>query len=345
LPCRRVPLPPRKLPWEVIETSDLLNVHCVGETGMRIHVLIATYNRAKLLQRAVESVMSARLPSGLHRAVVVVDNGSVDATPDVIAQLASRYGDAFTGLAEARPGKSHALNRGMDSCDGDLVGLIDDDETIGPGWFEAVARAFDNPVVSFAGGPCRPNWESPPPPWISYQRPAILGVVDGGSVERWYGEDYPGVLMGGNAVIRTAALRRVGAWDTSLGRFPTRLGGGEDLDMMLRLVRAGFRGKYLPDMEILHWVPNSRMTKRYFRRWCFDYGSSSARLDRMHPEPVSRVVGVPRYLIGGVVRTTMACMAAVIQGRSSPSSRFDTELGWWSLIGVVWGYWGPRAWD
>ena len=43
---------------------------------------------------------------------------------------------------------------------------------------------------------------------------------------------------------------------------------------------AGFRGVYVPAMQVHHHVPSARLTRRYFRRWWFWKGVSRAALER-----------------------------------------------------------------
>ena len=44
--------------------------------------------------------------------------------------------------------------------------------------------------------------------------------------------------------------------------------------MYLRLLDAGARGQYLPDLLVQHVVHPDRLSKRYFRSWCFWNGAS-----------------------------------------------------------------------
>ena len=72
--------------------------------------------------------------------------GSGKSDPGVLAQRL-RY------LFERRPGRSNALNTGIAACEGDLVGMIDDDEEIDRSWFRAIRAAFERPGLDFIGGP------------------------------------------------------------------------------------------------------------------------------------------------------------------------------------------------
>src|SRR5205823_440469 len=128
-------------------------------------------------------------------------------------------------LFESRQGKSFALNSAIDVTDGDLIGLLDDDEEIDAQWFTTVARAFQDPAITFISGPYLPRWGAPMPSWLPADHPAIIGWVDAGPQVLEYGRNYFGNMMGGNAVVRTAALKQIGGFNTGLGRTGSNLCG------------------------------------------------------------------------------------------------------------------------
>jgi len=87
----------------------------------RVSVLIAVYDGARYLGEAIDSVLGqTRAPD----EVVVVDDGSVDATPEVIAG----YGDRITAIREPHRGNASALNRGLAATSGDYVAFLDADD-------------------------------------------------------------------------------------------------------------------------------------------------------------------------------------------------------------------------
>jgi hypothetical protein len=156
--------------------------------------------------------------------------------------------------------------------------------------------------------------------------------------------DYPGILMGGNAVIRRSALERAGAYSTALNRTGTRLLGCEDEDMYHRLLAQGARGRYVPELMIHHHVPEERLTRRYFRRWCFWRGVSLGVMDRSRPAPVPYLAGVPRHRVGRAARGMLALAAhGAGYARANESERFEHELACWDLAGFFWGRHFHRA--
>lgn len=304
---------------------------------MRLDVLIPTYDRKEMLRRTLESFRAAREPARMEFGVTVVDNNSSDGTRALVEGFADVFGGRLSYLFEGRQGKSHALNSGIAATKGELVGVVDDDEEVDAGWLVRVEEAFADPQVDFVGGPYVPRWGAEPPEWLPEDYPAVIGKVDGGPRVAQYDENFPGMLMGGNCVIRRATLERAGPYATELGRIGGGLLCGEDEDMYRRLLAAGARGFYLPDLVVYHHVPAERLTKRYFRRWCFWRGVSSGMIDRARPEPVAYLAGVPRYLYGRAARGLLASLKGRLGGGRSPARLFSQELPAWDLAGFFYG--------
>ena len=314
--------------------------------SLKLDVLVATYQRPHMLARALESLLDAPAPVGLNVHVTVIDNDHSEATGHVIERYIPRFDGRLAHVSEHRRGKSHALNNGIEHTSGDLIGFIDDDEEVDTGWYTQIVHAFRDERVGFIGGPCLPRWGAVPPAWLPATFRGVIGYVDDGDRVMVFGKDAPGILMGGNAVIRRRVLERAGPFAPQLG--PTgdrRLMSGEDEELFSRLLRADALGLYVPDLKIYHYVPAERLTKRYFRRWCFWHGVSSSVIERLRPSPVRRVGRIPRYVVGSAARG----LAQLVGGARAvdPSRRFASELSMWQLAGFVYGaYWyepEPRA--
>jgi glycosyltransferase involved in cell wall biosynthesis len=299
---------------------------------MTLDVILPTFNREALLARTLDSIHRARVPDGLDVRTLVVDNASTDQTRARVSREMERLGSRVRYLFVETPGKPHALNAGIAVTDGDLIGLIDDDEEIDPGWFECIHDAFADASTDFIGGKVLPRWGAPRPVWMGDGYLGVIGWVDPGPAPRPMNADYPGILMGGNAVIRRRVLEAAGAYSSALNRTGTRLLGCEDEDMYHRLLARGARGQYRPDLIVLHHVPDDRLTKTYFRRWCFWRGVSLGVMDRDRRAPVPYLAGVPRYRIGRAIRALSGMVTA-----ASPSARFEHELAWWDVAGMFWG--------
>lgn len=111
---------------------------------MDITVIIAVRNRAALLPRTLDSVAAqTRLPDRL----VIVNNGSTDSTPEVIADWVKAHpGLAVTTAVELKPGASAARNAGLALAPEDedsYVMFFDSDDIMLPHHIERVSAALE----------------------------------------------------------------------------------------------------------------------------------------------------------------------------------------------------------
>jgi hypothetical protein len=92
---------------------------------MKVSVIIPTYNRADLLERALVSALGQT-----HRPieVVVVDDGSTDHTPEVVR----RFDSGVRYVHSSHGGCGRAKNRGLQVATGELVTILDDDDELLP---------------------------------------------------------------------------------------------------------------------------------------------------------------------------------------------------------------------
>lgn len=103
-----------------------------------IGVVIPTFNRAHTLGRALDSVFAQTLPP---QQVIVVDDGSTDAT----AELLAKYPDVICVRQENR-GVSSARNLGIRHCGCDWIALLDSDDEWLPEKLEVQFEALaENP--------------------------------------------------------------------------------------------------------------------------------------------------------------------------------------------------------
>lgn len=89
-----------------------------------VSVLIPVQDVQAYLLETLESIESQTYD---NLEIVVVDDGSRDATPDVVAKFASRF-PMTTVLLPERKGVCHALNVGLKACSGQYVARIDGDD-------------------------------------------------------------------------------------------------------------------------------------------------------------------------------------------------------------------------
>jgi hypothetical protein len=102
-----------------------------------VSVIIPTYNRAHLIARAVDCVLQQTYP---HCHVIVVDDGSTDATPAILSEYA-RADSRLVIHRQPNQGRTSALNVGFALARAPLVARLDADDVAVPGRLER-QRAF-----------------------------------------------------------------------------------------------------------------------------------------------------------------------------------------------------------
>lgn len=301
---------------------------------MKLTVVIPTFNRAELLRRTLASLAVAERPRGLETCVLVVDNNSSDETRAVVEECREKFELEIRYLFEPRQGKSRALNTAIENASGELLAMIDDDEEVTENWLNAIAEVFLNrwDEVDFIGGRYVPQWETQPPAWLPKQYTGVVGFSNPGEEELPYGSSFKGMMPGGNAVVKLSVLREIGGYNEGLGPVGGNLMGCEDDEMYHRLLDAGKRGFYCPKLNIRHHVPAYRLTKKYFRRWCYGWGASQSVIDAQRTDYSGpRVLGVPRYLYGNAVRDSLRMLRSVL--KHDLNEAFAQELSLWILAG------------
>jgi GT2 family glycosyltransferase len=143
--------------------------------------------------------------------------------------------------------------------------------------------------------------------------------------------------MGGNVVLKRSILEKVGLYTTWLGRTDKGLLTGEDEELYGRLLASGAKGMYLPQMMIYHHITPERLTKSYFRRWCFWRGVSLGLLDRTRKLPVPYLFGIPRWHYRKAVQGMVSTMRHLVVKPQNPARAFAAELGIWDWLGLVYG--------
>jgi GT2 family glycosyltransferase len=285
---------------------------------MRISIIIATFNRAVLLDECLEHLARQRFSEGDE--VIVVDNGSTDSTPAVIARHRRSFPVPLRHLEEGRPGKSAALAPALALAAGEILAFTDDDVNVGDTWLDEVRGAMANGEVALIGGPVVPRWERPAPWWLRlggqedgcWRLAAPLALLDYGPEPLELG---PRTAIGANLAVRHDVIRRIGGFATHLGKVRGTLLSGEDHELCRRVQATGFKTMYWPSAVVHHWVPASRVRMRYVLRWFFWSGVTNALLDEAEGQPAPALFGVPRYLVKRFFAGIAGALAFAARGR------------------------------
>lgn len=248
-----------------------------------VSIIIPVRDRAHRIRTAVASIAEQDWPV---KEIVVIDDGSRDATLQTLHELAATTDVKLLVLAQANSGAAAARNAGVRAAEGEIVVFLDSDDRLLPGALTRFAKTFaDDPALRTVIAGHAKNLERgrrrvrvPPPlsgdPWADF-----AAFLD---------DSRPSVAIGAIAVRRGSALARP---------FPENVRLGEDWVFIAVLMLAG-GAKVLnePSVEIdhraqsLHVSPDATVDE-FLRALEFAYAAAAD--DRRLPALRARMAADP----------------------------------------------------
>lgn len=195
---------------------------------MKISIITITYNSAKTVQRALESVQSQTYKDIEH---VIVDGASTDGTKELIESYAKQHGNV-RWISEKDKGIYNAINKGIALATGDVIGFLHSDDVLySADSIEQIAAAFADPKIDVAYGDLQ---------YCSGEK----------VIRRWRSNPFsPSSLKFGwmpphpTVYVRREVYEQVGEYDEWFHI-------SADYDMMLRIFKSGYQSQYIPEVLV-----------------------------------------------------------------------------------------------
>ncbi len=233
----------------------------------KVSVIVASYNGARTLKACLDSLLRLNYPD---YEVILVDDGSTDATPEMASLYKSvRY------VRQTNHGLSVARNTGLAAATGEIVAFTDSDCRADEDWlYYLVGDLFSSRFAGIGG----PNFL---PPEDSAVAAAVL-VSPGGPAHVMLSDRVAEHIPGCNMVFYKWALEEIGGFD------PIFTKAGDDVDVCWRLQQCGYRIGFSPAGFVWHY---RRSTIQAYLKQQYGYGEAEALLVRKHPEYFNSVGG------------------------------------------------------
>lgn len=214
---------------------DLVCIRPATARDPLISVVIPSYNRAGVIGRTITSVLAQTLE---RFELIIVDDGSIDDTLEVLAGFSDRRIAVFQ---QRNAGAPAARNAGVAMARSPLIAFQDSDDEWQPGLLAAHVNALKTADVSF----CQLEQR--------YGSARMLYPTAGWKLAA----DVYAQLLGSSHIstqtlaMTRAIFTRVGGFDPAMPRF-------QDWDLALRLAQAGGRFHYIPEpLAIAYDSPDS----------------------------------------------------------------------------------------
>jgi len=274
-------------------------------------VVVATRDRCARLAVLLSALEAQDLP-GEHFEVVVIDDGSRDATPELL-----RSHPHVRTLRHARAGgPARARNAGWRLARAPLVAFTDDDCRPEPGWLRAGLTAHASAPGAVVQGATRPE----PAGEELLRRPLARSV----RVQR-----LGPFFQTCNVFYPRALLERVAGFDESI---PTA--AAEDTDLALRAFELGAGAVWAPGALVNHDVVELPLARAVRGAWRW---RTMVPLVRRHPRLRA---AFPWH--GRVWRESHARLALALAG-TALARRHPAFAAWWLPYLALGHGWGPRA--
>ena len=294
-------------------------------------LMFATFNGERTLPAVLDAYRHLEEPKGGWR-LVVIDNGSTDAT----AQILDRFEPLLpmTRLFVTEPGKNKCLNAGLEKREGDLIVFTDDDAVPANDWLCAYRSAVDaNPGFDIFGGVIKPRWERPPEPWILDWVPKGItySLTDEALKD---GPINATSVWGPNMAVRAKLFAEGNRFADKIGPSQTSsYAMGSETDFNRKMELKGHQAWFVSSASVEHLVRGFQMDRAWVLGRASRYGRGLLHRELLNNvEHPKRVLGVPRYQI----RRLCTEFARLVAARLTGDAR-KAFLASWEMRSA-WGY-------
>jgi glycosyltransferase involved in cell wall biosynthesis len=231
-----------------------------GKQTAQLTVAIATLNRPEALAGCLKAILSGDI---LPAEIVVVDQSQDDRTRQVVKSFDSSLVSLVYIHHEGR-GLGVAQNLAIKAARTTLIAVTDDDCEPTPNWVAKIEQAFASPdSIDGLTGRVVPLGPATSGSYAVSSRTSTQRVEFHGKAMPWY------VGSGNNFAVRREWLECIGGNDERLGSGSPGQ-GGVDMDLFYRLLRAGARIRYEPELLVYHAMTDK--AGRIGRRVPYGYG-------------------------------------------------------------------------
>ncbi len=217
---------------------------------MKFSVLICTYNRHELLQKALLSLVEG---TGEKPDQIVVVNGGDARASRVVESFKDCHNIEVRLVETINKNLAVSRNVGLAHCTGDIIAMTDDDAEVFPDWVSQMKRAHREHTEAGAVGGLV----------LGTNSDSLVGkTADLITFPAWNEGCYVRTLPGVNISYKRDAIERVGQQDETLFR-------GEDVDYNWRVLQLGYKIYFDPTIKVYH---HHRPTLRGFVNQHYMYG-------------------------------------------------------------------------
>ncbi len=211
------------------------------EKSKFVSVIICTYNRAKYLNKCIESLKKQVYQ---NFEIIVVNGPSTDETNQIIGI----YPEIKLLRQEKLNGLSFARNIGIEASSGEIIAFIDDDAVADVNWIKYLVEGYVTESIGGVGGPVFDITGK----WYQFKN----GYISKAGIPSFINENdlnynttkgnFFNYIMGTNSSFRKTILQNVGLFDEKIKYYI------DETDVCVRIIKSGFKIKHIDNAIIFH---------------------------------------------------------------------------------------------
>lgn len=302
---------------------------------LHLTLAIPTYNSENRLPTLLEKLKNQTFEESLNWEIVIIDNNSKDNTALVIENYQKTWDSKIPlrYFLEKQQGAAFARLRAVKEARGEIIAFLDDDNLPDPRWVQqAYAFGQKHPQAGAWSGQIHGDFEIEPPQ--NFERiQAFIAIREHGEKEYLFDPYNLRLPTGAAFVVRKQV------WCDSVpnvlvfkGRLGKSMVGGEDLEPLLYIHKAGWQIWYNPAMHTLHQIPHWRLEKDYLISLARGCGLCHCQLRFINAKTWQKPIVFARTFLANLRRVVRHLIKYKGQLQNDIIARFEIEFYLSSMI-------------
>lgn len=219
---------------------------------MKISAVILSFNSIKYLDKCIHDLVDSLVD--FEKEIFIVDNGSTDGSAEKIKELESEFADVKGIFFHENTGTTYSRNSALKRATGDFILVLDSDAYVNR---EAVNRltgylannkkcGIAAPKLTYLNGKYQKSTDQFPTLVSKFKRFFFLRKIEQNESALEIREKDVETVISAFWLFRKDVLDKVGLLDEKIFYSP------EDIDYCIRIWKAGYSIRYLPDVSVIH---------------------------------------------------------------------------------------------
>jgi glycosyltransferase involved in cell wall biosynthesis len=228
---------------------------------MKFSFILCTRNSERVLAEVVESIASQKIDHKLIE-IILTDYESSDQTIEIAKSISKKYQIKLNHIHCRQPGKTNALQMGLDSAKGNYSVIVDDDNILDHNFIQEAKKLLTDSKWGCLGSQGIVDRNLILPTWFNEHKGHYAIGVPLGAID-W--------VWGACCIINMIAWKKLRKKDFKMllngervnHTHPVKL-GGDDVELSLAIYMIGYKVKFAEQLKFIHKFDQKRLNQKYF---------------------------------------------------------------------------------